>query len=89
MENTLDLMEIKEAVYTQEDFVQLAKLKDRPIEFSLKTVKPGEPAIFRKALPVRYLRDRRFATHEGNRTNGVLISASCSSPRSPHSLLRR
>ena len=55
MENTIDLMEIKEAVYTQEDYVQLAKLKDRPIEFDeyCPETTPEQAVKFRRVNPVR------------------------------------
>ena len=55
MENTINLKEIKEAVYTQDDVAQLAKLKDSPIVFDEECPEttPEQAVKYRRVNPVR------------------------------------
>ena len=54
MENIINLKEIKEAVYTNEDQIQLLSLKDKPILFDedCPETTPEQAIKFRRVNPV-------------------------------------
>ena len=55
MENTINLLNIPEAVFTQADLDELARLEDRPVTFDedCPEVTPEQAIHFRRVNPVR------------------------------------
>ena len=55
MVNTINLKEIKEIVFTQDDMDELARLEDRPITFDedCPEVTPEQAIHLRRVNPVR------------------------------------
>ena len=55
MANTINLDDIKEIVFTQDDMDELARLEDRPITFDedCPEVTPKQAIRFRRVNPVR------------------------------------
>ena len=55
MANTINLNDIKEIVFTQDDLDELARLEDRPITFDedCPEVTPEQAIRFRRVNPVR------------------------------------
>ena len=55
MVNTINLKEIKEIVFTQDDMDELARLEDRPITFDedCPEVTPEQAIHFHRVNPVR------------------------------------
>ena len=55
MENTINLSEIKEAVFTQADLNELARLENRPVTFDndCPEVTPEQAIHFRRVNPIR------------------------------------
>ena len=56
MENTIDLKEIKEAVYTQEDIAQLEALIDTPVfpDADCPETTPEQAVRYKRVNPVVY-----------------------------------
>lgn len=55
MENIINLRDIKEAVFTQADLDELARLEDRPVTFdeNCPEVTPEQAIRFHRVNPVR------------------------------------
>ena len=59
MENTIDLNEIKEVIFTSADYDELARLEERPIQFDedCPEVTPEQAIRYHRVNPVRQYAD--------------------------------